>query len=77
MGALTIRKELTILSIASVCGSTERKSKTVVRRYETTSLITKALVHEPKLILLDEPTAGVDIELRSSLWDFVVELKKA
>lgn len=38
-------------------------------------LIAKALVHEPRLLLLDEPTAGVDIELRESLWRFVEELK--
>jgi len=39
-------------------------------------LIAKALVHSPKLLLLDEPTAGVDIELRKSLWEFVRELKQ-
>jgi ABC-2 type transport system ATP-binding protein len=40
-------------------------------------LIAKALVHKPPLLLLDEPTAGVDIELRNTLWGFVRELNAA
>lgn len=38
-------------------------------------MIAKALVHNPKLLLLDEPTAGVDIGLREDLWKFVQELR--
>ena len=40
-------------------------------------LIAKALVHSPPVLILDEPTAGVDIELRKQLWDYVVELNAA
>lgn len=40
-------------------------------------MIARALVHEPKLLILDEPTAGVDIELRRSMWDFLRDLNAA
>ena len=53
-----------------------KRVKTLSGGMKRRLLIAKALVHKPKILILDEPTAGVDVELRNSLWDFVRELRQ-
>ncbi|WP_022673975.1 ABC transporter ATP-binding protein [Novosphingopyxis baekryungensis] len=54
----------------------EAYSRTLSGGMKRRLLIAKAMVHSPPVIILDEPTAGVDIELRQQLWEYVTELNK-
>jgi ABC-2 type transport system ATP-binding protein len=54
----------------------DKQSRTLSGGMKRRLMIARALVHEPELLILDEPTAGVDIELRRSMWDFLTRLNE-
>ena len=53
-----------------------QKARTLSGGMKRRVMVAKALVNRPKLLILDEPTAGVDIELRRTLWDFLIETNR-
>ena len=65
-----------ILKRLSLWDKRDQQARTLSGGYKRRLMIAKALVHEPKLLILDEPTAGVDIELRREMWSFLKEINK-
>ena len=61
------------LGLADKAGANMRQLSGGMKRR---MLVTQALVHKPPVIVLDEPTAGVDVELRQTLWQFIAKLNK-
>lgn len=66
----------TILKLVSLDEQAESYSRNLSGGMKRRLLIAKAMVHQPPILVLDEPTAGVDVELRKNLWDNVKELNK-
>jgi ABC-2 type transport system ATP-binding protein len=73
---LTLAKEKIeyYLNALGLWGKRKEKSGSLSGGMKRRLLVIRALVHEPPLLILDEPTAGVDIELRRIMWDFLLQL---
>ena len=66
----------TILKLVSLENQANSYTRSLSGGMKRRLLVAKALVHQPPIIILDEPTAGVDVELRSNLWKNVKSLNK-
>jgi len=71
-----IPKVENILKRLSLWDKRNDQARTLSGGYKRRLMIAKALIHEPRLLILDEPTAGVDIELRKEMWDFLKEINE-
>jgi ABC-2 type transport system ATP-binding protein len=70
------RRSMELLKAVRLDDKADAYARTLSGGMKRRLLVAKAMVHSPPVIVLDEPTAGVDIELRQQLWEYVVELNK-
>ncbi len=68
------RRTMELLAAVHLTDKADAYSRTLSGGMKRRLLIAKAMVHTPPVLVLDEPTAGVDVELRRQLWDLVTEL---
>lgn len=71
------RRTMEILDAVGLADKADSYARTLSGGMRRRLLVAKALVHSPPVLVLDEPTAGVDIELRQGLWAYVRELNRA
>ncbi len=70
------RRSMELLKAVRLDDKADAYARTLSGGMKRRLLVAKAMVHSPPVIILDEPTAGVDIELRQQLWEYVVDLNK-
>ena len=70
------RKTAELLAAMHLSDKAEAYARTLSGGMKRRLLVAKAMVHSPPILVLDEPTAGVDIELRRALWDYVRQLNQ-
>ena len=70
------RKTEEILNNVGLLDKRDAYARTLSGGMRRRLLVAKALVHNPQMLILDEPTAGVDVELRSSLWNYIKKINK-
>ena len=71
------RKTNEILSNVGLIDQKNSYARTLSGGMRRRLLVAKALVHSPEMLILDEPTAGVDVDLRRSLWNYIKEINKS
>ena len=69
------RQTKKILSLLALEDKSDAYARTLSGGMKRRLLIAKAMVHDPEILVLDEPTAGVDVELRQTLWENIKSLK--